>query len=214
MSDVSGTVSDYNDFLNSEHNRNEGLSYDEINSQLLSNTTADILKQIDDLRSKSSSGVFERSVSGIRREATIEELLFDARAEVKVLTSEVSMYLPPDFRRRLFNQIDLIHEPEDWDSDDEPVNKRSFMSFLRWYLVASPSTPPGFGLSSSGNLIAAWMLRKNKIILEFLPSDRVKWIVTRDVDGEAERASGVTKIKRLSEVLMPYGADDFFHMER
>lgn len=210
MSEGTTSVSLNTDHLGRKRLYDEQYSSGELNSQLLSGATAEILQKIEGLKIQSSSGIATTTSSNETHKPSTDELLFDARADVKILTSKVSMHLPSEFRRNLFNQVDLIHDPEDWDPDDAPANKGSFASFLRWYLISLPDRGPGLGLSSAGNIIAAWVSNKNKLILEFLPSDKVKWIVTRFVGGESERASGQTSIQRLFEVLQPYNPKDFF----
>lgn len=171
-----------------------------------------LMERIEDLKIKYDDGCISTKTSSRKlSKRTIQEVLFDACADVKVMTSQVSMYLKDEMRQKLFNQIDLIHEPEDWDVDDSPVNKPSFNSFLRWFLLVSPERGPGLGLTYAGNIIAAWVENKNRLILEFLPKDKSKWSVTKYIDGEVERSSGEANILRLPEVLSPYEVDNFFN---
>jgi len=173
--------------------------------------TAQIFEQINDLQIEPSLSSFTGETFTRAGKHSINEILFDACANVKILTSAVSMHLNPKLRKNLFDQVDLIHDSEDWDEDDAPVKKLSFQSFLRWLLLASPERGPGLGLTSSGNLIAAWIDNQDRLILEFSPNDIVKWIVTTHIDDEIERGTGRTKILRLPTVLAPYEVDKFFN---
>jgi len=141
---------------------------------------------------------------------SLEELLFDACAKVKIATSQVSMHIRGDWREKLFRQLDLIHDIDDWDSEDNPIDEGSFKNFLRWYLYEKPNRSPGIGLSSSGNVVIAWMKAKDRLTIEFEPSGFVSWTVTKFFNGDAERGAGRTSLKRLSTILRPYEPEHFF----
>ena len=64
-------------------------------------------------------------------ERTLEEKLFDATAGVKVMTSQVAMYLDSQWRSKLFKQIDLLHDVDEWEQGDEPLQRESFATFLK-----------------------------------------------------------------------------------
>jgi len=144
------------------------------------------------------------------KDRPLGEALFDACAEVKVITSSVSMHLSNESRQKLFNQIDMMHEIDGWDPEDNPVDGPSYSTFLKWLLVVAPKKGPGLGLSHSGNVVAAWMHNKDRLIVEFLPKDKSKWSITRHCDGEVERGFGEANILRLLEVLGPYEVECFF----
>jgi len=167
------------------------------------------LNHINDLKIKTESYSLVPDFNDVSNRTT-KEILFDACANVKILTSKVSMHLNSEFRNNLFIQIDRVHEPKSWNQDDEPVNQLSFNSFLRWYLLNTPEQGPGIGLSPLGNLVAAWMVGRDRLIIEFLPKDKTKWLISRYYNDEKERGSGQTSISRLSAVLSPYNVDTFF----
>ncbi len=172
---------------------------------------AQIFNQINELQNKSGSIACPKDRFKEIRNRSIDEVLFDACADAKILTSRVSMHLPSELRESLFEQIDLIHDSEDWDQDDSPVKKASFQTFLRWLVLATPSNLPGLGLSSAGNIIAAWIDDNDRLILEFLANDSVKWIVSRHLEEDIERGTGQTNILRLAMILSPYNPNTFFH---
>lgn len=78
----------------------------------VSTRTAQIFRQIEDLKIQSSSGILTTCIPKALHKPSINEALFDACADVKILTSNVSMYLTDAFRKNLFYQIDLIHDSE------------------------------------------------------------------------------------------------------
>lgn len=181
----------------------------------VSEDTLVVRRHIDNLVVSSSSSFSNVSTKSYKTKLvskpTVEEVLFDARANIKVLTSALSMHLDDGFRRSLFEQIDLIHDPDDWDETDSPINSDTFKSFIRWYILNSPGVKPGYGLSSTGNIIAMWFNNKDKLLIEFFPYDKARWLVSKVVaDDEFERASGTAKISRLLDVLAPYSPNDFF----
>lgn len=145
--------------------------------------------------------------------SSIEERLFDATSAVKILISQVSMHMPKEWRDKLFRQIDSLHDFDEWDGDDEPVERSSFESFLKVILYIKPQRHPGLGLSYDGHLVAAWTTGKDRLTTEFHAKDRVHWVVTRDLDGETERAAGQTVASRLYECLTPYNPRHWFSRE-
>lgn len=145
--------------------------------------------------------------------STIEERLFDATASVKVLISRVSMYMTKEWRDKLFRQIDSLHDLDEWDADDKPVERSSFESFLKAIIYIKPQRHPGLGLSYEGHLIAAWTAGKDRLTIEFLAKDRVRWVITRDLGGEIERAAGQTVVSRLYDCLTAYNPTHWFSHE-
>lgn len=177
--------------------------------KIFSNYTKEVMNQIRGLQVQSSAVIESFSNS-----ETLDETLFDVRAKIKILISQVSMYLSEEWRERLYRQIDILHDPDDWEDEDRPISLQSFKTFLKWFFLSKPERPPGFGLSSNGNFIAAWAVDKNKLILEFLTNDTVKWIVTKYYDGEPERATGVARSSRIIAVLAPYKTEEWFAKKR
>ena len=145
--------------------------------------------------------------------ATVDERLYNSLANAKVLTSQVAMHLDAEWRTRLFDQLDQLLAARDWHAEDEPVKTESFNTFLRTILFLSPARRPGLGVSNAGNLIAAWTTDDDRLTLEFVPGDTVKWALSLTDEGERERAVGVTRVPRLSEVLTPYMPSRWFDVD-
>ena len=141
---------------------------------------------------------------------TLAEQLYDALANAKVLTAQVAMHLDQDWRHRLFAQLDDLFDVDDWHEDDKPVKGASFETFLRMIIYQGAKRRPGLGVSHRGNLVAAWTRGGDRLTLEFLPSDVVKWVLSCEIDGELERAAGETPVGRLPEVLSVYRPDRWF----
>lgn len=138
------------------------------------------------------------------KDKPLPERLYDALARTKLLTAQVAMHLDVEWRRRIFEQLDDLLDAEDWHEDDVPIKASSFETFLRMIIFSSPSRRPGFGLSNRGYLIAAWTTGSDRLTIEFLPHDSVRWVLSCEVSGKTERAAGETDVRRLMEVLAPY----------
>lgn len=143
-------------------------------------------------------------------ERSLEEKLFDATAGVKVMTSQVAMYLDSQWRSKLFKQIDLLHDVDEWEQGDEPLQRESFATFLKAICELKPQKRPGLGLTSSGQLIAAWTAGSSRLTIEFLGNNRVKWVISRMIDDEIEHYVGDTTVNRLAAGLGPHHTEEWF----
>lgn len=141
---------------------------------------------------------------------SIEERLFDATARVKILTAQVAMHLDREWRDKLFKQLDSLHDPDEWESEDAPLQEASFATFLKAIFQLKPKIRPGLGLSNSGRLLAAWTAGKNRLTIEFLPNDRVRWVTSRYPEDELEQFAGNTTVSKLQESLLPHHPEEWF----
>ncbi len=147
-----------------------------------------------------------------RQEAqSLAEQLHDRLAEIKVMTSGVAMHLEREWRGRLFSQLDSLLNAEDWHEEDKPLVASSFRTFLRTILFLRSSVRPGLGISNQGHLVAAWTAGTNRLTLEFLPRDVVRWVLSIELEDGRERAAGDTIVSRLPEVIAPYGPERWFN---
>lgn len=137
-------------------------------------------------------------------DAKLQAALQDSRSSFKVLVSRVSMHLGIEWLQKLFSQIDSLLDVDEWDSSDPVPSAETARTFIRLLLAMKVSRKPGLGVSNSGNLVAAWTTGPNRLTVECLPHDRVRWVLARVIEGETERAAGDGKIERLREILAPY----------
>lgn len=174
----------------------EGLKAREFNT---------IAKRVASLRIPPSPAAMDTSDVGIViTEKSLTERLFDATAQVKILTSQVAMHLSNEWRGQLFRQLDQLHDPEEWEKGDPPLERASFATFLKAIFDLKPTVRPGLGLSNNGYLVAAWTANKDRLTLQFLPHDKVKWVISRYLSDELEQVAGNTSVKRLGVALEPY----------
>ena len=176
--------------------------------EALSNDTKQMVLNVSSLLNPTSPALLP--VSG---DAAIKDHLFDATAAVKILTSQVAMHLDKKLRDKMFRQLDLIHDLDEWNRDDKPIKKLSFATFLKAILQIKPQRGPGLGLTYDGYLITAWTVGQDRLTTEFLPNNRVRWVLARTLDGEVERANGETTVSRLYECLLPYHPEHWFFYE-
>lgn len=146
----------------------------------------------------------------------LEQQLFDALAAVKILTSQVAMHLDRELRQKFFQQLDSLHDVQEWEPGDEPIREASFATFLKAILSINPARRPGLGLSNTGNLVAAWTTGRDRLTIEFQPNDRVRWVLARYRDtDEPARFAGQTHVFDLGEGLAPHHPEHWFsHEER
>lgn len=181
-------------------------SFSDVSSAAVSELTKQTSKNITKLTNPPSPASFTFTPSV----KSIEEKLFDATASVKMISSKVAMHLDRNRRNKLFSQIDSLHDIEEWDEEDMPIKDSSFETFLKAILLISPKQHPGLGLSHKGNLIATWGNSQDRLITEYLPKGLVRFVLSRNIDGETERSTGETSISRLYECLAPYQPDHWF----
>jgi hypothetical protein len=140
----------------------------------------------------------------------LEQQLFDKRATLKMIAAAVAMHLTREWRDSLFRQLDSLLDVQSWDRDDQLADDGSFYSFLRMIIFLNPERRPGLGLAYNGNLVAAWTTERNRLTIECLPRDQLRWVLARLIDDDFERAAGVNLIYRLPEVLAPYSPEVWF----
>jgi hypothetical protein len=137
--------------------------------------------------------------------ASLDNDLFEASATAKIMTSRVSMYLREGWREKLFYQLDLLLDPQEWDPQDIPLKAQSFDTFLKAICDINPTKKPGMGISNTGNLVAGWRGGENgedRVSLEFEPNDRVILIGSRVIDGQIESFSARTVVRNLKKTLV------------
>lgn len=190
----------------------EGWSY------TVSSAVGEDAKTISD----SADEIRDRQISGspinkiLARESSestpkpVSEQLYDSLAQIKILTSQVAMHLDADWRNLIFDQLDDLLDAEYWHDDDAPIKAQSFETFLRMIVYFNPSRRPGFGVSNRGYLIGAWTNGLDRLTIEFMPDDVVKWVLSCKVDRNIEKGAGETPVRRLMKVLDPYNPSRWF----
>lgn len=182
------------------------VTQETFSAHIVSDENRPVMQAIENLKTKPPLTAHKSISSG---DKPVKERLFDARANVKIMTSKVSMHINPGLREKLFHQIDMLHDPDEWEEDDVPLNELSYKAFLSGFLQINPERGPGLGISHTGNLIASWVTDRDRLIIEFMPN-KVKWVITRFINDESEQFTGRTKINRLLESLIPHNPAHWF----
>jgi hypothetical protein len=141
---------------------------------------------------------------------TIENQLRAKLATMKQIWTAVSMYFDPAWRTELIGKLERFHEADDWEDDREFPSERSFSTFLRAIIYLHPTKRPGLGLSAQGHFLASWRRGSDRIVIEFLPNDELKWVLSQTIEGDRESGAGINQIHRLPDVIAGYEPDRFF----
>ncbi|MGO9485156.1 MAG: hypothetical protein ACLPX9_11315 [Rhodomicrobium sp.] len=120
------------------------------------------------------------------------------------------MHLPVDWRTRLFRQVDSLLSLDDWDKSDTPISEASFATLLRMVLHIQAKRRPGLGATSDGHVIAMWTVGNDRLTIECLPADEIRWVVVCETNNDRESAAGQTVLARLPDVLKPYAPERWF----
>lgn len=191
-------------------------SFEEIGRPLFPIKTAGVGRDANDLaKSFRSRAELTYSIDSTTQNAapgsrSLPDQLFNALAAFKIRTAAVAMHLDRDWRDRLFAQLDSLLAADDWDDGDLPPTLASFQTFLRMLLFVKPDRRPGLGATGDGKLIATWTVGADKLTIECLPADMVRWNLSAVINGEKERAAAITPVSRLNAVLEPYTPQRWF----
>ncbi len=120
------------------------------------------------------------------------------------------MHLEPGRRERFFAQVDSLLDADEWDEDDQPISAASFATLLRLLLLIRPKRWPGLGASMDGHVIAAWTKGENRLTVECLPEDQLRWVLVRYRNGERKSAADDTALLGLPDALQPYEPQIWF----
>lgn len=142
--------------------------------------------------------------------AALAQRLYDSGAIFKILVSQVSMHLGLTWIEKLFSQIDGLLDADEWDPRDPVPSQETARTFIRMLLILKVQKKPGLGVSNDGNLIAAWTAGADRLTVECFGHDRVRWVVSRNMSGETERAAGEGRLERLKDFIAPYNPSIWF----
>jgi len=171
--------------------------------------SSEIVRRVAALRNRPSPGSLIPTRAA--KQDDLAHQLFEALAAVKIHTSLVAMHLDRDWRDKLFRQLDSLHDMAEWEPGDEPIRKASFDTFLKAMLNINPKRRPGLGLSQAGHLVAAWTTNQDRLTIEFLAQDRVRWVLARHIEGDVpERFAGETRVDQLAARLAEYNPEHWF----
>jgi hypothetical protein len=112
----------------------------------------------------------------------IEDKLFNNSAEAKIDFSNYARHLSNAWRNAIFEDIDRLLSPEDWDEESAFIDKASFRTFLRFLTHTPPAAMPVLGLNHDGTVLGAWIKHNCKLTVSFLRKDQAKAILMLPTD--------------------------------
>ena len=169
-------------------------------------TAAHLAKIIEDARIERVTTIAESE----QLPGSLDDQLYTALARCKVSTNQFAMHFGVEWQRRFFAQLDALMNKDDWDSSDTLATDASFTTLIRLLLTMRGQRRPGLGLGNGGRLVAAWTKGTNRLTIECLPDDRVRWIVSQMIEGEPDTAAGDTTLALLPERLAPFNPEKWF----
>lgn len=157
-------------------------------------------RQLDDLI---NSGTFHH-VPAIR----IPPVSNDNRTDIiavlsaaNVLLRSYWMHMSDVLRTGLLKQTNAVLDLDDWEDDDCNASLDSYKTLLRSIVELQPNRRPALGLSDRGNFLAAWHREASKVVIEFLPNDRMKWMIAQAEGADTDRAAGQTNVAQIRMIM-------------
>lgn len=145
-----------------------------------------------------------------KKQPQLKERLYGSRESCKMATASIAMHVSSEWRALLFSQIDNLMDVENWEDEDCPITQNSFMTLLRMLMLIKPQKRSGVGATSNGNIIATWTRGKDRLTIECMAGDKVRWVLSHYINGERESGAGETSLNRLLAVLEPYNPQYWF----
>ena len=110
----------------------------------------------------------------LRNSVSLESQLFDNAAELKIVVGQIAMHLTAEWRFVVFKQLDQLLAVENWQDDSALILRATFVTFLRFIVLAAPTRLPNLGVGPTGNILAAWKHGDQLVAVEFLSEDRAR----------------------------------------
>ncbi len=144
---------------------------------------------------------------------SMEERLFDAKANAKIYTSQVAMRINENWRKQLFRQIDSVLDADEWMVGDEPLTTESYQTFLRLMFVIKPRVKPGLGITSDGNLMAIWQAGDARLTIYCFGDDDLRYVLSYMEEGKRRTAAADASIRNIRKLLAAFQPDQWFGNE-
>lgn len=138
---------------------------------------------------------------------SLSERIFLALSNAKIFTSRVAMRLDLASRDRIFRQLDLLHDCDEWFGDDQPLLLASYKSFVRFMISKGGQSKPSLALNPDGHLLAVWEASGNRLTIEFRADDRLQWVISC-TDGDS--TAGITSLNSIMSRLASYNPEALF----
>ena len=140
------------------------------------------------------------------RDEGLQATLFRNRAELKILTSQVAMYLGSEERSALFAAIDWLLDHAEWEDESTQIDEVAFRSYLRFMIFARPRRLPNVGVGSNGTLLTGWHMEEKSVHAEFFPDDQCMVLIKFSSARGPETIAWHGNVARLRSVVVNNGA--------
>jgi hypothetical protein len=117
---------------------------------------------------------------------SVQHLLFNNRANLKILVSQVAMHLEKLERDDIFLQLDYLLSENSWVDDSNLLNLKSMSCFLRFLIANGKLKRPSLNITDNENLMATWFGEDGMLSIEFCPDDLVILLISKK-DGQSSR---------------------------
>jgi hypothetical protein len=171
---------------------------------------ARLIADLIEIRPNASGSSRAKGVSPTSANSPLDERLAGKLLAFKQMISPVSRYLDQNWRSELLETLDRLFDPEDWDAGFDMPREYSFATFLRLIIHLHPTKRPGLGMSARGHILASWSRGRDRIVVECLASDELRWVLSQSIEGCRESAAGKNRIQRLIDLIEGYEPDRFF----
>ncbi len=141
---------------------------------------------------------------------SLTEQLRAKLVSLKSMTASVAMYFHADWRSKLFSRLDVLLNSDNWEEGALLPSEQSFSTLLRMMIYLHPTRRPTIGLSPSGHFVTAWKRGDDKLVIECIGNDDVRWVISREVDGDRESAAGKVSLHRVPEVTAAYDPEGLY----
>jgi hypothetical protein len=132
------------------------------------------------------------------------ERAFDQLVALKIQSADFAMHLDAAWRAGLFSQLDQLLDADEWDFDDAMPSVESFRTFLRLIIHNKVANRPGLGATRDGKIIAAWTAGKDRLTVECMPDDTIRWVLVKYEDGQRVSSANTGPVSLLRKYLAPY----------
>ena len=139
-----------------------------------------------------------------------DERIFDQLVALKLTSADFTRHLDETWRAGLFSRLDHLLDANEWDFSDEMPSVASFKTFLRAVVHNKVKRPPSLGCTRDGRIIASWRCGEDRLVLECMPGDQVRWVATRHIEGDRVSAAGTSPTKFIHNALKPYSPEVWF----
>lgn len=128
----------------------------------------------------------------------------------KMQVNRVAMHLAPALRRDLFDGLDGLMSPDNWDPDMTLPSEASLRTLLAFLVHLRPEGLPSLGASDFATFVASWRDDEADIFVDFRDDGQVRWVASRSAGDRRERMAGETEIASLTPGPASFVADRWF----